>query len=141
MPLITNSEKQFVCFYDEFEPDKHFIELADRRCSNKLATAKGTAKFTVLDSNGISRNITLQNALLAQTFPTNLFSVSAATDNGAEVKFKNGAEQLISARTTFNFERQGLLYSLQNDRTMASVPKTLQEWHTTVDHMNYDDIL
>ena len=70
---IINSEKHFVCFDNEFEPDKHFIELADGYRSNKLATAKGTAEFTVLDSNGVSRSITLQNALLAPTFPTSLF--------------------------------------------------------------------
>ena len=87
---IINSEKHFVCFDNEFEPDKHFIELADGHRSNKLATAQGTAKFTVLDSNGVSRSITLQNALLAPTFPTSLFSVRAATDNGAEVTFKKG---------------------------------------------------
>ena len=138
---IINSEKHFVCFDDKFEPDKHFIELADGHRSNKLATAKGTAKFTVLDSSGVSRNITLQNALLAPTFPTSLFSVRAATDNGAEVTFKKGAGKLISAGTSFNFERKGQLYFLQSDTTVAGTTKTLQEWHTTLGHMNYDDIL
>ena len=138
---IINSEKHFVCFDNEFEPNKHFIELADGRRSNKLATAKGTAQFTVLDSNGKSRNITLQNALLASIFPTSLFSVRAATDNGAEVTFKKGAGKLISVGTSFNFEREGQLYFLQNDRTVAGATKTLQEWHTILGHMNYDDIL
>ena len=138
---IINDKNYFICYDEEFDPDKHFIELADGRRSNTLATARGTAKFTVLDSNGISRNVTLKNALLAPTFPTSLFSVRAATDCGAEVIFKKGTGKLVSGGTHFNFERQGQLYFLRSENAVAATTKTLQEWHTILGHMNYEDIL
>ena len=122
---IINDKNHFICYDKEFDPDKHFIELADGRRSNKLATTMGTAKFTVLDSNGISRNVTLKNALLALKFPTSLFSVRAATDCGAEIVLKKGTGKLVSRETHFNFERQGQLYCLQSENAVAATTKTL----------------
>ena len=124
---IINDKNHFICHDKEFDPEKHFIELADGRHSNKLATTRGTAKFTVLDSNGISRNVTLKNALLVPTFRTSLFSVRAGTDCGAEVVFKKGTGKLVSGETHFNFERQGQLYFLQSENAVAATTKTLLE--------------
>ena len=74
---LVNNAEHFIAFDKSFEPEKHFIELADGRRSS-IATAKGDAKFTILGSRGIPRDITLKNALLTPDFPTSLFSVREA---------------------------------------------------------------
>ena len=85
---LINKAEHFTTFDKSFEPEKNFIELADGRRSNKRATARGNAKFTILDSTGTLREITLKNALFTPDFPTSLFSVRAATDTGAKVTFE-----------------------------------------------------
>ena len=137
--LINNAE-HFTAFDKSFDPHNHFIELADGRRSNKLATARGDAKFTILDSKGIPRDIILKNALLTPDFPTSLFSVRAATDAGAKVTFEKGGACLAYGSTTFDFLRYGNLYFLPNNGTKVSTARTLQEWHISLGHMNYNDI-
>ena len=138
---IINDKKHFTSYDDTFIPDKHFIELADGKRSNKIAIAKGTAKFTIVDSNGIPHSITLKNALLAPIFPTSLFSVRAAIENGAKIVFAKESATLCAGKTTFNLERRGKLYFLPNRNDIACTTRTLEEWHKTLGHMNYDDII
>ena len=68
---LINKAEHFT-FDKSFETERHFIELADGRTSNKLATARGNAEFTILDSTGTPREITLRNALFMPDFPTSL---------------------------------------------------------------------
>ena len=70
-----------------------------------------------------------------------LFSVRAATDNRENSLFTQKSAQLIAGQTTFELERSGKLYFLQSDYTVASTTKTLEEWHKTLGHMNYNDII
>ena len=131
--------------YDNtFEPEKHFIEVTDGRRSNKLAITRGNATFTIVDSKGLPRSITLKNALLAPEFPSlseNLFSVRAATDNGANILFTQKSAQLIAGQMTFELERSLKLCFLPSDDSVASTTKTLEEWHKTLGHLNYNDII
>ena len=136
---IINDEKYSISYDSTFEPEKHFIEVADGRRSNKLAKAKGNAKFTIVDSNGLPQSITLKNAFLAPEFPTSLFSVRAATDNGASIVFTQEAAKLIAGKATFELERCGKLYFLPSVDTTACITKTLEEWHIPLGRMNYDD--
>ena len=137
---LINKAEHFTTFDKSFEPEKHFIELADGRRSNKLATARGNAKFTILDSTGTPREITLKNALFTPDFPTSLFSVRAATDAGAKVTFEKQGARLTYGNTNFEFVRRGKLYFLPSETTNVSIARTLEDWHISLGHMNYNDI-
>ena len=97
---IINNPDMFISYDDTFQPEHHFIQLADGRRSNELAVARGNAKCSFTDSDGNTANIILKDALLAPRFPTSLFSVRAATDAGAKVVFRKGTAELNSTRHT-----------------------------------------
>lgn len=140
---IVNNPDRFVKYDTMFNPHQHYIELADGRRSNELAVAKGEAQFEIVDSQGKHHQITLNNALLAPKFPTSLFSVRAATENGAELVFAKNHTRLVANDTVFNIAKEGQLYFLHtaNHVDSACTSKTLNEWHTTLGHMNNDDIV
>lgn len=141
--LINNSER-FVSYDKTFQPDKHFIELADGHQSNQLVVAKGTAEYTILDDNDIPQHILLENALLAPTMPTSLFSVHAATLNGACVTFSKEGNMLRSGKTQFPIRAAGRLYFLHTSpgtQDSINLTKSLSEWHRTLGHMNNSDIV
>ena len=104
------------------------------------------ATFTIIDKDGIERRVKLKDTLLAPTFPTNLFSVRAATDSGAKVTFTSNYSKLSSNGVNFNIVREGQLYFLQqpspiitsydtrpltdsDTKTDTFMTKTLQDWH------------
>ena len=63
------------------------MELADGTRSNNIATKRGDAEVILTDANGRNVKAVLKDALLIPTYPQSIFSVKAATLNGAEVKF------------------------------------------------------
>ena len=132
--------EHFTTFDESFEPGKHFIELADGRRSNKLATARGNAKFTILDSIGTRREITLKNTLFTPDYPTSLFSVRAATDAGAKATLEKQGARLTYESTDFEFVRCGKLYFLPSETTNVSTARTLEDWHIFLGQMHYNDI-
>ena len=138
---IVNNPDRFITYDNEFVPERHYIELADGRSSNELVTAKGSAVFNIFDSKGETKQITLKNSLLAPSFPTNLFSVSAAVGTGAQVTFTQNRSTLSSNHTDFNIIKEGQLYFLQTQYESAYITKTLDQWHKDLGHMNYDDIV
>lgn len=137
---ILNNADRFIDYDKSFNPSNHFVEVADGHMSNEIVTARGRASYNVLDSNGKSREIILDNALLAPTFPTNLFSVQAAVHNGANVVFSKNSNYLQSGNTKFNLTQDMNLYYLQSDETKVYTAKSLQQWHIDLGHMNYNDI-
>jgi hypothetical protein len=139
---IVNYENMFVSYDNTFDPKNHAIELADGYRSNDIAIARGNAKTTLVDAQGNLCEVTLKDALLAPKFPTSLFSVRAATDAGAKIIFSKGAAELVAKGTTFKLTRGGQLYFLPTNNTnSARVTRTLEEWHRTLGHMNYEDVL
>ncbi|KAJ8043248.1 hypothetical protein HOLleu_10252 [Holothuria leucospilota] len=56
---IINDESKFVKFDDSFNPENHFIELADGSRTNSVALGKGDAHVSLVDSSG-----NLQTAIL-----------------------------------------------------------------------------
>lgn len=139
---IINDASMFISYDDTFDPKHHFIELADGHRTNDIAIARGDAKFALKDADGKTANVILKGALLAPKYPTSLFSVRAATDAGAEVVFIKGAAEFIAKGTHFKLIRRGQLYFLPTSAmTSAHVTRTLSDWHRTLGHMNYNDIL
>ena len=119
---LINKAEHFTTFDKSFEPEKHFIELADGRRSNKLATARGNAKFTILDSTELQGKSFCKMHFLRQIFPQ-VFSVRAATDAGAKVTFEKQGARLTYGNTNFEFVRRGKLYFLPSEMMNVSIWK------------------
>ena len=146
--IITN-EKCFVKFDKTFRPSEHFIELADGRRKNNKALMCGDAVVTLKDTNGRLVEATLQNALYIPTYPHDIFSVRAATENGASVTFKPGASQMIAKDgTKFEIVQRGRLYYFENDVSCVNYDDVmhvnkmcdLKTWHRILGHCNVSDV-
>ena len=139
---IVNNKDCFTDFDDTFDASRHYIELADGTRTNTLATARGTARLEVTDAIGTTASFTLKSCLLAPSFPVSLFSVTAATDAGAKVHFDKNGGRLIRNHDSFEFLKRGKLYFLAGSRSNSTAlyTRSLDEWHSVLGHMNYDDI-
>ena len=56
---IANDESMFIDFDPDFNPDEHFLELADGTKQNSKALKRGMIAVTFVDSGGISYDVTL----------------------------------------------------------------------------------
>ena len=122
--IITN-KKKFVRFDNTFNGDKHYMELADGTLTNSVAVKKGDAQITLQDMNGQLVNITLKNALLVPSYPQDIFSVQAATENGARINFQPKSAELIhSSDAKFQIEKHGQLYFLETYNDTDSIKYT-----------------
>lgn len=137
--IISNISK-FVRLDEDFESSKHFIELADGSRSNGIVSAKGDVNVVVKDSKGEKQNVILKNALCIPSYRQDIFSVQAATENGASVNFSpNSAELKAPDGTAFNITKSGKLYFLNNIKTQRV--HSLEEWHKILGHCNVKDVL
>ena len=78
------------------------------------------------------------------SFPTHIFSVTAATTMGSSVCFyPNRAELVTADGTIFNVIPDGKLYFLDMLRSTTQVYLTrdLEQWHSILGHCNKDGIL
>ena len=115
---IICEKSLFSKFHSNFDGTKHFIELADGSRSNDVVKGKGDARVSVHNSEGKKCDLTLQNALCIPSYNQNIFSVQAATEKGACVKFyPDNAELITPDGVKFNIEKRGKLYFLNNVRT------------------------
>ncbi|RUS85697.1 hypothetical protein EGW08_006573 [Elysia chlorotica] len=73
---------------------------------------------------------------------SSIFSVKAATDNGATITFSKHSACLTTPDNLvdFNIKREGNLYYL-NSVSDGQKTRTLQQWHETMGHCNVRDIL
>ena len=84
---IINDITHFLSFDDSFNPNEHFIELADGSRTNNVAQKRGVACWKIRDDNGNVVEAELENALYIPSYPQNIFSVQAATLRGSSVNF------------------------------------------------------
>ena len=75
-------------FNDSFQPDNHFIELADGTKTNGIALTRGDAEICLVNANRNMESITLKGALFIPSYPQDIFSVKSATGNGVAITFK-----------------------------------------------------
>ena len=74
---IVNDDSKFIFIDENFNPEEHFIELADGRNCNNVAKKRGTATVEIRDEDGKWRKAKLENALYVPvsythlTLPTN----------------------------------------------------------------------
>ena len=139
--IVCNRER-FVSFDKNFDAKAHCIELADGSRSNQVVEARGKAIMHAVDSTGKSREISLNNALFIPSYSQNIFSVNAATENGASLMFtKTDAKLRAGNGTDFDLVKRGRLYYLYNAKSSNVVTKSLREWHAILGHCNVQDIL
>ncbi|XP_067106269.1 uncharacterized protein [Osmerus mordax] len=92
---MINDATKFKTVDKSFRPEDHMIELADGSKVSGMAKMRGDAEVYLLDSEGQQVKTRLKQALYIPSFPQNIFSVKAATANGAEVRFKDGNDWLV----------------------------------------------
>jgi hypothetical protein len=139
---ILRDESKFVSFDHTFDPQNHFIELADGSRANNIALKKGNAQVSIVDSNGVDREIILENALYVPSFKQDIFSVQAAIDKGASVEFKPDSAELVCLNgVKFDIEKKGRLYFLNNTISSNGTSHTLKDWHKILGHCNGKDVL
>ena len=138
---IINDRSKFVNFDDEFDSDSHFIELADGSRTNGIVQGRGKAQVLIHDSKGGKRKVMLENALYVPSYKQDIFSVQAATCKGTPVSFtQNSAELRAPDGTTFDIEKQGRLYFLNNTVAGNNKTHTMHEWHKILGHCNVRDV-
>ncbi|KAG1961315.1 hypothetical protein F2P79_005481 [Pimephales promelas] len=92
--IITDIAK-FRRFDSSFQADTHCVELADGTRCNGVAKSRGDAAVCLVDNTGRRFKATLRNALYIPTYPQDIFSVKAATSNGATVIFREEKNVLL----------------------------------------------
>ena len=144
---IVHDVSKFIRFDAEFNPEHHYIELADGSRSNNVALKRGDASVDLCDVAGNVQKALLQNALYVPSYKQDIFSVQAATSRGATVSFSPNHATLISPDgTKFKISKSGKLYYL-NSITASSMArqqgksKSLQDWHEILGHCNLNDVL
>lgn len=93
---IINEINQFTRFDETFNPEKHYMELADGSKSNNVALKRAGVEVLLQDIKGRYVAVTLKNALFIRTYSQNIVSVKAATTDGARVIFEDGQNELIT---------------------------------------------
>ena len=75
---IVNDESMFTKFDEDFDAQKHVIELADgTRCAG-VVKGKGVATMFLTSSDGVQHEVMLADALYVPSYKQNIFSVQAA---------------------------------------------------------------
>ena len=149
---IITDQSYFVGYDRNFQKANHFIELADGTRSNNVALKRGNAVMMLTDVKGRKVEATLQNALYIPSYPCNIFSVKAATDHGATIKFGPKTSEMIAADgTKFNIEQHGRLYYFSNGFSDSSTDRKeiscvnkihdLEMWHKILGHCNISDVM
>ena len=144
---IVHELDKFVRFDKHFNPQNHYIELADGSRSNNVALKKGDACVQLCDVNGNVHKAILTNALYVPSYKQSIFSVQAATSKGATLCFScDDAHLLYPDGTEFKIEKSGKLYYLNRvvSSTMAkqnSKIKPLRDWHQILGHCNLQDVI
>ena len=72
---IIKDIERFKNFDNSFQPDNHFIELADGTKTNGVALKRGDAEICLVNANGNKESVTLKGALFILSYPQDIFSV------------------------------------------------------------------
>ena len=139
---IINDRSKFVSFDESFKAENHFIELADGSKANGVVLGRGNACVKLYDVCGKSHNVVLENALYVPTFKQDIFSVQAAAEKGASIHFSGNQSALQTHDgVTFEIEKQGRLYYLNNTVSSSVSTRTSEDWHRIFGHCNMRDML
>ena len=139
---IINNQKYFTSLDKNFRSEKHTIQLADGTKTKNTVQAQGNAEVIFEDTRGNKQKVLLKNALFVPSFQQNIFSIPAATNEGATVNFYNNAGILQFGDSSFHIKKTKNLYYINNVvKSCVEQTKTLQDWHNILGHCNVRDIL
>ena len=60
---IVNKDDNFIYIDPSFNPEEHFVELADGTRSNNVAKKRGTVSIVLRSADGSTAKATIENAL------------------------------------------------------------------------------
>ena len=127
-PSHITEEDEFAKFDETFNPNAHYMELADGTRMNNVALKRGDAEVCLQDREGRCSKVTLKKALFIPSYPQSIFSVKAATTNGATVTFQEGRDELIHKDgTVFPIEVHERLYYLKTVNNKRYVTNTVND--------------
>lgn len=155
---IITEEAIFTRFDESFNPESHYMELADGTRMNHVALKRGDAEVFLLDQEGKKVKATLRRALFIPSYPQSIISVQAATADGAKVIFQKGQNELICEDgTVIPMKEHERLFYLKtvneqnqcdceyvNDmstRDKVNLACDVKTWHEIMGHCNFDDYL
>ncbi len=139
---IINDITKFTSLEERFNPNEHFIELADGSRNNNIALKKGTAEISLQDMSGKCHQVIVENCLYIPSYKENIFSVQAATGKGASVEFSNNSAFLSAQNgTKFEIKKKDRLYYFKKCKIVQKASHNLEEWHKIFGHCNTQDIL
>ena len=140
-----------------FDPNAHYMELADGTRMNNVALKRGDAEVCLQDREGRCVKVTLRKILFIPSYPQNIFSVKAAITNGAKFIFQEGQNELIHKEgTVFLIQVYDRLHYLKTVNTKQCVDNTendmmssdkvssscdVKTWHEILGHCNTDEVL
>ncbi|XP_060758362.1 uncharacterized protein LOC132869011 [Neoarius graeffei] len=128
--IITDIGK-FKKFDRTFQPEKHFIELADGTRANGVALKRGDAEVNLMSREGERVKATLRDALFIPTYPQDIFSVKAATTNGASIKFEQGHDELVHENGCSLEGNEYLIEITASTGDSVLLPCSCTDLHTT----------
>ena len=137
--IVTDPNK-FIRKREDFNPENHYIELADGTRQNNVVVAKGDARVSIINSVGVKRDVILEDALCIPSFKRDILSVKAVTNHGAKVIFTPGEAELTTrCGETFKIRACNNLYYLNNVKNVQSL--SLKKWHKIMGHCNAKDLI
>lgn len=155
--IITEGSK-FTRFDKTFNPQQHFMELADGTRENNVALKRGDAEVMLRDQKGRNIMVTLKSALFIPSYPQSILSVEAITTDGAKVVFQKGKSELTTKDgTVFRIKELERLYYIEtvnnnekwvdnsvndimpNDK--VNLTCDAKTWHEILGHCNIDDVM
>ena len=93
---IEKNEQRFETFATSFDPQHHYIELADGQKQHGLVKGMGEVINTIKDQSGNPQNIVLKDALYVPEFKHGIMSVWKTIQNGHSITFAPGGSKLTT---------------------------------------------
>ena len=111
--IKQNDIRKFWNFYDSFQPDNHFIELADRTRTKGEVLKRDDTEIGFVDMDGNHVTVSQKGALYILSYPQNIFFVKSTTANGVTMTFKKNENELVYWNgTKFKIHVDNWLYYL-----------------------------
>ena len=148
---ILTSKEKFNNFNHSFNPQSHIVQLADGSKAKNGVQGIGDATIQINDQFGESRDIKLNNVLFipsfwkicfsSHLFDQDIFSIPAATTDGATVNLSETSGSVQIDGHTFDIQKFQSLYYLNSAIKSNNQRKALSEWHNILGHCNVQDVL
>ena len=126
---------------ETFDPNNHYMELADGSRKNNLVQKVGDAEVILRDDTGRPVKAILKGALYIPSYPHDIFSVKAATKNGAEITLRHADNKMVKEGATFTITEYNRLFYLETlEEDQVNLSLDVNHWHRILGHCNFNDV-